>query len=141
MLKLLVPVDGSENSDRAVQRLIDFVKRAGPAEVHVLNVQPPIVTGEVTPLLSVEQVEELHREQGAQAIKSACSLLTSAHIPHDDHIETGDVAKTIADFAAQQHCDEIIMGTRGMGAIGNFVLGSIASKVVHRAPVPVMLVK
>ena len=47
----------------------------------------------------------------------------------------------LAKRAEELGCDEIIMGTRGMGAIGNLVMGSVATKVVHLAGIPVTLVK
>ena len=53
----------------------------------------------------------------------------------------GDVPKVLANYAEENGCDGIVMGTRGMGAIGNLVLGSIATKVIHLTKVPVTLVK
>jgi len=50
-------------------------------------------------------------------------------------------SKTIVDYAKANKCDHIIMGTRGMGAFGNLVLGSTANQVVHLAEIPVTLVK
>jgi len=56
-------------------------------------------------------------------------------------IAVGDIAPTLAWRAEELQCDEIIMGTRGMSAIRNLVLGSMATKVVHLAAMPVTLVK
>jgi nucleotide-binding universal stress UspA family protein len=47
----------------------------------------------------------------------------------------------IARFARERGCDQILMGTRGLGAIGSLLLGSVATKVIHLADVPVLLVK
>jgi nucleotide-binding universal stress UspA family protein len=47
----------------------------------------------------------------------------------------------IANLARRLRCDSIVMGTRGMTALGNLVLGSLATRVVHLAGVPVTLVK
>ena len=52
-----------------------------------------------------------------------------------------DAATTIARRADSLQCEGIVMGTRGMGAIANLLLGSVAAKVVHLANVPVTLVK
>lgn len=56
-------------------------------------------------------------------------------------VDGSQSAQHIAEFASENACDEIIMGTRGMGAVGNLVLGSVATKVVHLATVPVTLVR
>jgi nucleotide-binding universal stress UspA family protein len=47
----------------------------------------------------------------------------------------------IAEVGRQENCDAIVMGTRGMGAVSGLVLGSVATKVIHLADVPVTLVK
>lgn len=51
------------------------------------------------------------------------------------------IVKTIADQANTKACDRIMMGTRGMGTIGNLLMGSMVTKVNHLADVRVMLVK
>ena len=53
----------------------------------------------------------------------------------------GEAGETLADAARRLKCGSIVMGTRGQGAVGNLVLGSVATRVVHLAKVPVTLVK
>ena len=53
----------------------------------------------------------------------------------------GDPAETIVRYAAECGGTSILMGTRGMSAIGNLMLGSVAAKVVSRTGVPVTLIK
>jgi nucleotide-binding universal stress UspA family protein len=50
-------------------------------------------------------------------------------------------AEVIANFAARTRCAEIIMGTRGLGRIRGLLLGSVTTKVIHLAAVPITLVK
>ncbi|GIX27186.1 universal stress protein [Pelomicrobium sp. G1] len=142
MAKLLVPVDGSENSLRAV----DFViKKAGwyrePVEIHLINVQPPIVSGNVTMFISQDQLNDYYQEEGLKALEPARAKLDGAQVPYKHHILVGDPAEMIARFARERGCDQILMGTRGLGAIGSLLLGSVATKVIHLADVPVLLVK
>ena len=47
----------------------------------------------------------------------------------------------VTQAAAKYGCDTVVMGTRGMSSLGNLVMGSVASRVVHGVPVPVLLVK
>ena len=49
-------------------------------------------------------------------------------------------APSIARLATTHHCEMIVMGTRGMGAVASLILGSVATKVLHLSPLPVLLV-
>jgi len=95
----------------------------------------------ISPHVTAEMVERLHRDAGEAGVQRAKALLEAANIRCQAHIVLGDPAGCIAAYATETRCDEIIMGTRGMGAVGNLVLGSVARKVVHLAAVPVTLVK
>jgi len=139
MLKVLVPVDGSENSNRVAQLVIkqaSLVKE--PLDIHLLNVQHPL-PGTIRGVS--EQAKQFHNEEGMAALAGARKLLDDAKLKYTHHISVGDVAGAVAQAAADLKCDQIIMGTRGMGTVGNMLLGSVASKVLHMVNVPVMLVK
>lgn len=141
MLRLLVPVDGSANSDRAVTYVIELVKRLKSAEVLALNVQPSVSYVELMlgPMPSAV-TREIERT-GRNAARSACALLDAAGVAYTLHVEQGEPAETIGAFAKRQKCDLIVMGTRGMGLIKTLAVGSVATKVIHVVDVPVTLVK
>lgn len=142
MLKMLVPVDGSASSDRAVDHLIRKSSRfKDPVEIHLLTVQPPIVSGNVRMFISHEQINEYYQEEGLKALKPARDKLDAAGLKYVFQIGLGDPAEVIARYAREKACDQIFMGTRGMGSISNLLLGSVATKVIHFADVPVVLVK
>jgi nucleotide-binding universal stress UspA family protein len=141
-MNLLLPVDGSENALRATRFAIGLAKgSASPVEIHVLNVQMPIVSGDVKMFVSQEAINGYYHDEGIKALASARAALDEAGIAHVFHIGVGQVAETIAAYARDKHCDQLVMGTRGLGSIGGLVLGSVASKVVHLVDVPVTLVK
>ncbi|MBI4207553.1 MAG: universal stress protein [Betaproteobacteria bacterium] len=143
MLKLLVPVDGSESANRAVDHLIDKLAwYKDGVEVHLLNVQHQLpYGGRVESVLGHEQVKQYHHDEGMAALKSAMQKLDAAKVKYHYHIGVGDEAETIARYARDKRCDQIVMGTRGMGSVSNLLLGSVATKVIHLAEVPVLLVK
>lgn len=141
MLKMLVPVDGSESSQRAVKHVIAFASRVEGAQIHLLNVQPPILSGEVVMFVGQGAINKYHREESEQALKPARALLDQAGLAYTAHATVGHIAETIARSVKELGCDLIVMGTRGMGPIGNLVLGSVATQVIHLAEVPVTLVK
>lgn len=141
MLKLLVPVDGSENSIRLVDYLVKWLGRlAEPAEIHLINIQPAL-HGEVGMFISKEQMREYHHDEGIKALQAARDRLDEADVDYTFHISVGDPAEVIVQFAREHHCDQIVMGTRGMGHFASLLLGSVASKVIQLADVPVMLIK
>jgi nucleotide-binding universal stress UspA family protein len=139
MLRVLVPVDGSENSLRAVQFVL---KKAPlykePMELHLLNVQHPF-PGTIRGVH--EQAESYHHDEGAKALAAARNALDAAGVKYVYHIGVGEAAEAIAHFAKEKEIEQIVMGTRGRGSIANMLLGSVASKVLHLVDVPVLLVK
>lgn len=141
MLKVLLPVDGSENSNRAVKHLIHLIKNLGAMEVHVVNVQPELLYIDILLKPRQEVIDAWSQKAGRDASRSACALLDEAGIPYVVEFVSGEVAGAIVRHAQSCQCDMIVMGTRGMGTVANLALGSVATKVMHLANVPVTLVK
>ena len=143
MRRLLVAVDGSPSSDRAVRFLIRDRHReefAAPSEVHLLNVQPP-VPGDVSSFIAGEDIKAYHREQGLEALKSARQALDEAGIAYEFHVAVGKPAQIIAAFAREKQCTQILMGTHGRTGLTHVLMGSVTSEVIRLADVPVQLVK
>ncbi len=140
-MNILVPVDGSTFSDDAVRHIINMAHSGARNEIHLLSVQIPVASGHVKMFVSQEQINSYYHEEGTKALASARALLDAEKIAYDHHIGVGHVAETIVAYAKEKRCDQIIMGTRGAGAISNFVIGSVATKVIHLADMPVTLVK
>jgi nucleotide-binding universal stress UspA family protein len=141
-VKVLVPIDGSENALRALRHALNTRSWYGePLEVHLLNVQQPVVSGAVKMFIPRDQLNELYEEQGQAALRPARELVQDSGVPYHVRIGVGDIAATVAAYARDQGCALITMGTRGLGSIGNMLLGSVATKVIHLADVPVLLIK
>ena len=141
MASILLPIDGSQSSERAARHLIHLIKTYTPLTVRLLNVQPPVKAGEISPVVTTGTVEAVRREEGTQCGAAVRALLDEAGIPYTFDVELGPVPETIAHYSKEHACDAIIMGTRGLSAISNLLLGSIATKVLHLVDVPVTLVK
>jgi nucleotide-binding universal stress UspA family protein len=143
---VLIPVDGSDNSMRAVDAACRQIAYGRPVTVHLLNVQPPINSRIVKNNLSQDLIDKFYQELGNTALESAQARLRDANIAYTSHVEVGDVAQTIARHVRDLYCDQVIMGTRGLGsggvgAISSLLMGSIATKVLHLVDVPVTFVK
>ena len=141
-MKMLLPVDGSENSLRAVQHVIAMKEQySDPIEVHLLNVQLPVASGAVKMFISQQQLNDFYRDEGVVALKDARALLDQAGVSYQHHIGVGDLAGTITSYAKDKQCRQIVIGTRGRGSFAGALLGSVATKVVHLADIPVLLIK
>ncbi|MBI5921589.1 MAG: universal stress protein [Betaproteobacteria bacterium] len=141
-MKILLAVDGSEISLRAVRSLVDHVQWfANKPEVHLLTVQPPIPVGLATQHVGHDALERYYREEGESMLASARQLLDAASLPHTPHIHVGEPAAIIVKLAGELDCDLICMGSHGHGALQNAILGSVATRVLHLSRVPVLLAK
>ena len=139
MLKVVVPVDGSNNCLRAVELLIRRTAvYSEPPEIHLLNVQHPF-PGTVRGVH--EQAEQHHQEEGIKALAGARKLLDEAGIKYTYHISVGETAEVVARYFSDKQHDQVTMGTRGMSAAANMLMGSVASKILNLVEVPVLLVK
>jgi nucleotide-binding universal stress UspA family protein len=139
MLRVLMPIDGSENSLRTVR----FVIRKAPLykeplEIHLLNVQHPF-PGTISGVH--EQAEHYHHDEGTKALADARKALDAAGLKYVYHIIVGEAGEAIARFVKDKNIEQVVMGTRGAGSVANMLLGSVATKVLHLVEVPVLLVK
>jgi nucleotide-binding universal stress UspA family protein len=139
MFRVLAAVDGSRSSDRAVTYLINEVKHGGPAEVHLLHVRREFDRRKL-PAIS-RLLYELQADESDSVLESARRLLDAAAVPCVTHTDTGDPATAIARCATANRCDEIVMGTRGLSAVENLLLGTVTMKTLHISDVPITLVK
>jgi nucleotide-binding universal stress UspA family protein len=142
MYKILLPNDGSENALRAVHYAVSLARDHRAAALHLVTVQTdPILYGEIAVYLDQEKLARALREQSEALLKPAEEVLRTAGVSYDKEILVGDVAPSIVRRAEELGCRVIVMGTRGMGALANLMLGSVATKVVHLSKLPVTLIK
>ena len=99
------------------------------------------VYGEIAIYLSEEKARELQRRHSEDILRPAIEAAEAAGVSYVSDILIGDVPTVLVRYAEEKGCDGIVMGTRGMSAIGNLVMGSVATKVIHLTKLPVTLVK
>jgi nucleotide-binding universal stress UspA family protein len=139
--KILLPVDGSEGSSNAARHVAHIAAMMPGVEVHLLNVQPTGDDWMVRRMIKAEELAAMEKDWGEAALAPARSILQQAGVSCLSYMVQGEVAATIARFAQELGCDQIIMGTQGRSALGDLLLGSVAVKVLHLSSVPVTLVK
>ena len=141
-MNFLLPVDGSENSLRAVKQVIAMKELyRDPISVNLLNVQVQVISGAVLMFISQQQLNDYYREEGMKALATSRALLDQSGIDYQHHIGVGEIAATIVSYATDKRCQQIVMGSRGGGGFSGVLLGSTAIRVVQLADVPVLLVK
>lgn len=142
-MKILVPVDGSPASIRAVKLAVAQVKTVAGASLVIVNIIDLATLGlpkrvKVAPSGWIEQDIE---SATMEALQDAVTICRQAEIPYVTRSEQGAVAATIDRVAREEDVAQIIMGTRGLGRVRGLLLGSVSTQVLHLADVPVTLVK
>jgi nucleotide-binding universal stress UspA family protein len=142
-MRILVAVDGSKHSLSAVQCLIDQAGwyREKP-EVQLVTVHLPVpkLPG-MGAAVGKNQIQKYYEQEGGARLAAAKRKLGAARIPYEATVLVGPVAESIVRHARARRCDLIVIGTRGMTAFGNALVGSTATKVLHISDIPVLLVK
>lgn len=141
MKKILVPVDGSKNSKKAIMKAIDLGKKFD-SEIVVLNVVNDIIAH---PYLSNQdygmKTNEGLVELGKGILKDALEVLEDYPGKVDSKLRYGDSGRGILEEIEENKYDLIVMGSRGLGAFSRFMLGSVSNKVLHHSEVDVLIVK
>jgi nucleotide-binding universal stress UspA family protein len=144
MVRILLAVDGSESSVRATRKLVEMLPlyRDAPT-IDLVTIHRPLnyLGGMAGVVLTREMVQAYYDEEGEGALAPCAKVLADAGVAFSKHVLVGEIAQTIARHAHESGCTMIFMGTRGMGAISNFMVGSVATKVLHLADVPVVLTR
>jgi nucleotide-binding universal stress UspA family protein len=141
--RILIAVDGSSHSAKVTKAVIEHALACRQApELHLAYVHLPVPTlGGLIKPVGHEALQRYYRDEGEDALRGAKRMLDRAKLACDLHIMVGPIAETLAAEAKKLKCDMIVMGTHGMGAMSGMLLGSVATKTVHLARCPVMLIR
>jgi nucleotide-binding universal stress UspA family protein len=123
--KILVGVDGSEFSEKALEQAIEIAKRFS-AEITVVNVYNIPIGQEVSQII-LDKAEAILENTG---VKFKLVSILSSNTP-----------KIITDMAEDEKFDLVVVGSRGMGEIKAFMLGSVSHKISIDSPVSVLIAK
>lgn len=143
MKNILIPVDGSDYADKAIEAGKEIAKMYG-SKIAILNVIPKMWGPGIDEFDYgyVMQDPDIYLDYSASLLKKAKAKFAGM----DNHIETesiyGDPAETIVDYTNAHGIDLIVMGSHGLGALINRLMtGSVTTKVLHHANVPVLVIK
>lgn len=140
-MKILLPLDGSAPSLRAVQHAIRLVGEGLRASFVLANVQEPAHLYELVMTRDAAAVEEASDAAGAHALQGASALLAQAGIAFETEVATGEPAHVLVDILERYGCDAVIMSAHGAGTLRAALIGSVSQALLHESPVPVTIVR
>ncbi len=134
--KILVPLDGSENSFRGLDAAI-YHARKSQAEITAINVLPnmPEMFRDAPPYSEKAQKD-------AEIMMTEAKKRTSEYVvKFQEKIIRGSTGKELVEFAEDYNFDLITIGSRGLGSAKEAFLGSVSNYIAHKSNVPVLIVK
>ena len=141
-MKILLAVDGSAYTKKMLAYLTTHIDMfaGGDHQFTALTVQatlPPRARAAV----GREAVDAYYAEEAAKVLDPVSKFLTRHEMKVKVSSKVGPAGETIAKFASSGKYDMVIMGSRGHNALGNLVMGSVATKVLAHCEVPVLLIR
>jgi nucleotide-binding universal stress UspA family protein len=133
---ILVPTDGSAQSDAALDHAVGLARHHGAA-VHLLYVAD---TNRDSLTAQGGRVIDALEQEGERITSDAVDRV-GADVEVVDAVETGGPVETILDYADSVGADLVVMGTHGRRGLDRYLLGSTTERVVRRSPIPVLTVR
>lgn len=139
---ILVAVDGSTHSERALAEGIDLAQQDG-ASLTLVTVVPDVSTlalgGGFAPAVDYQTLSDDLEREYKELLESE-----QAKLPAEDRFRAvllrGRPARAITDEVKAGGHDLVVMGSRGRGELRSMMLGSVSQEVLHASPVPVLVV-
>ena len=136
--EILVPTDGSDASELAIEHAIDMA-RTYDARLHALYV---VDTGAYSTLdAGAEMLLDSLEEEGEAAVNRVEERADDAGVSASTEVTAGTPHRAILDYAEDHDVDLIVMGTHGRTGLDRYLLGSVTERVVRTADVPVLTVR
>lgn len=140
-MKILIAVDGSSISTKAVKFAISLVRGlAEQPKLTLFYADPPLLNAAAIKL-GPTALKVYHDDNVKYATKAARSALVRAHIAFDEEAVVALPAEAIVRFAKKGKYDMIIMGSRGRSGFTGLLLGSVTSKVIANCEIPVTIAR
>lgn len=140
---VLVPIDGSDQSEKAFEHVLAEHPDATITLIHVLN--PVSVMGyaddEAFDVEAYQQAERNQRNRAETMLTEYRDTATDGGHETDVIVTKGKPARQILKAAEERDVDHIVMGSRGRSGVGRVLFGSVAETVTRRAGVPVTIVR
>jgi len=135
--RILVAVDGSLYSEKALKRACDLVEAFDSKIILIYVVEKSIPIN----LLDRKEYLKILRKFGNKTLEKANTMLSKKNISAKILLKEGNIVNEIEKIVKKEHCDLIIVGNKGLGSISRFLLGSISNKISQYSSCSVLIVK
>ncbi len=139
--KILVPVDGSENSFRALEHAIFLSTKIKEAQITVLYIIEDLPSLYIYSPKIMEKLRADYEREYTRILERCKEMANKSGTNINTVLKEGDPASKIIGYSDMEKFDLIIMGSRGMGKFKEMIIGSVSNKVIHHAKSSVMLVR
>jgi len=138
---ILFPTDGTESSRHVESHVLELAQKFA-SQVTVLHAYEFL---ELIPVYEstyayIDELEDYLKTQSHSVAKETEARFQQAGIQTQSTVIKGDPAQTIINVSEEKHCDLIVMGSRQMGVVRRFLLGSVSNYVVHHSECPVLII-
>jgi nucleotide-binding universal stress UspA family protein len=133
---ILVAIDGSTHSARALEEAVDLARSEGGRLTRVTVATRPLIW----PTTYQMAVSDSELEETAQALVDKAAEKVPDDVPHATVVRLGRAAQEIVARARDGRHDLIVMGARGRGAATSLLLGSVSHAVLNQSPGAVLIV-
>jgi nucleotide-binding universal stress UspA family protein len=141
-MKILTLVDGSEYSAKAVNYVATHRDSLqGKDGLHLLHIHPQVPGGLARSIVGTDAINAYYAEESKAALAPAEMMLREKGIAYQADYTVGDIAEQVQAYVAQHAIEMIVMGSHGHGGLKSLVMGSVATKVLTTASVPVLIVR
>jgi nucleotide-binding universal stress UspA family protein len=139
--KILVPVDGSENSFRALEQAIFLATKIQEAQITVLYIIEDLPSLYIYSPKIIEKLHADYKSEYTKILERCKEIAKKSGININTVLLEGNPASKIIGYSEMEKFDLIIIGSRGMGKFKEVIIGSVSNKVLHHAKCSVMLVR
>jgi len=140
-MKVLLAVDGSEYTKKMLAYLATHESLLTPDNNYTIFTAQPQLPPRARAAVGKEVVEKYHAEEAEKIMGPVSKFLARHGIDAKSMWKVGPAGETIAKVAESGKYDLIVMGSHGHTALGNLILGSVATQVLAHCKVPVLLVR
>jgi nucleotide-binding universal stress UspA family protein len=138
---MLVPVDGSENSFRALEQAIFLATKIQEAKITVVYIIEDLPSLYIYSPKIMEKLRADYEGEYTKILERCKEMDNKSGININTVLLEGDPASKIIGYSEMEKFDLIIIGSRGMGKFKEMIIGSVSNKVLHHAKCSVMLVR
>ena len=137
---ILVPVDGSDNSYRALDAALLLSEKLG-SHITVIHVMEQVPITHIGSENLLNEFLQAYKKENQEILSKCSEIATQKGLTINTFLLEGNPASAILDFSKKEKFDLLIMGRRGLGKFKELILGSISSKIVHHSPSAVLLIR